>query len=161
VIATFEEPLRVDVPADQLQSFASNVSLYQEALTLHPGLYRLDLLLKDMNGDRLGIFAHSIRVPDFSEEDRLTASTLILADLVDPIPPSEIGTGKFVLGSEKVRPRVPPSTGEPAVFARGQKVNLWMQVYNLALDPKTQMPSAKIAYRVVNASSGKPVFERE
>lgn len=158
VMATFEEPLRLDIPADQLESFAANVSLYQEALTLRPGLYRLDVMLKDLNGDKLGIFAHSIRVPDFSDEEKLATSTLILADLVDPVPPREIGLGKFVLGSDKVRPKVSPSNGEAATFARGQKVNLWMQVYNLALDSRTKRPSARIEYNVVDLASGKPVW---
>jgi GWxTD domain-containing protein len=159
VVATFEEPLRLDVPSDQLERFAADMSLFQETLLLHPGLYRLDLLLKDMNGDKLGIFARSIRVPDFSDTDKLSTSTLILADLMDPIPPREIGQGSFVLGSKKVRPRVPPSNGQPVAFARGQKVNLWMQVYNLALDTNTGKPSAIVAYRVVNTASGKPVLD--
>ena len=59
----------------------------------------------------------------------------------------------------KVRPRVPPSNGEPVAFARCQKVNLWMQVYNLALDTNTGKPSAIVAYRVVNTASGNPVLD--
>jgi GWxTD domain-containing protein len=157
VIATFDDPLRLDVPADQLESFASGFSLYQEALTLRPGLYRLDVMLRDVNGDKLGIFAQSIRVPDFSDQEKLAASTLILADLVDPVPPREIGLGKFVLGSEKVRPKVPPSR-EPATFGRDQRVNLWMQVYNLALDSRTERPSATVEYNIVSLASGKPVW---
>lgn len=159
VIATFDEPLQLDIPADQLESFAANLSLYQQTLTLRPGLYRLDVMLKDMNGDKLGIFAHSISVPDFGDEDKLASSTLILADLMDPVPPSEIGLGRFVLGSYKVRPRVPPSNGEPVAFTRNQKINLWMQVYNLALDPTTQKPSATVRYSVVNVASGKAAME--
>jgi GWxTD domain-containing protein len=159
VMATFQEPLGMDVPADMLEKFAANVSLYQEALSLHPGHYRLDIMLKDVNGDKLGIFSHSIQVPDFSRGDKLTASTLILADLMDPVPSRQIGSGSFVLGTDRVRPRVAPGDGEPVVFARGQKVNLWMQVYNLSLDNVSQKPSATVEYRVVNVNTGKPVFE--
>jgi GWxTD domain-containing protein len=159
VMSTFEESLRLDVPADLLEKFAANVSLYQEALSLRPGHYRLDIMLKDVNGDKLGIFSHSIQVPDFSSEDKLSASTLILADIMDPAPPREIGAGAFVLGNDRVRPRVAPSNGEPATFARGQKVNLWMQVYNLSLDKNTQKPSATVAYHVVNVATGQPAFD--
>jgi GWxTD domain-containing protein len=159
VMATFEEPLRMDVPANLLEKFAANVSLYQEALSLRPGRYRLDIMLKDVNGDKLGIFSHPIQVPNFNADEKLAASTLILADLMDPVPPSEIGAGTFVLGTDRVRPRVAPSDGEPPVFARGQKVNLWMQVYNLSLDKDTQEPSATVEYRVVNVATGKPAFE--
>jgi hypothetical protein len=112
-----------------------------------------------VNGDKLGIFSHAIQVPDFNNDDKLSASTLILADLMDRVPSREIGSGSFVLGSDRVRPRVAPSDGEPPVFARGQKVNLWMQVYNLSLDKATQRPSATVEYRVVNVVTGKPAFE--
>jgi hypothetical protein len=112
-----------------------------------------------VNGDKLGIFSHSIEVPDFSNEDKLAASTLILADLMDPVPPREVGVGSFALGTNKVRPRVAPANGDPVTFARGQKVNLWMQVYNLSLDKTTQKPSATIEYHVVNVTTGEPVFE--
>jgi GWxTD domain-containing protein len=159
VMSTFEEPLRLDIPADLLEKFAANTSLYQEALSLRPGHYRLDIMLKDVNGDKLGIFSHSIQVPDFTSEDKLSTSTLILADLMDPAPPGQIGAASFVLGNDRVRPRVAPSNGEPATFARGQKVNLWMQVYNLSLDKSTQKPSATVEYRVVNVATGKPAFE--
>jgi GWxTD domain-containing protein len=158
IIATFDAPLRLDIPADLLEKFAGNASLYQEVLWLRPGHYRLDVMLKDMNGDKLGIFAHSIEVPDFSDTDKLATSTLILADLMDPAPPREIGSGAFVLGASKVRPRVAPANGEPATFARGQRVNVWMQVYHLSIDQKTQRPSARIEYNVVNLATGMPVF---
>jgi len=63
----------------------------------------------------------------------------------------------FVIGTTKVRPRVAPSDGKPAVFKRGQKVNFWMQVYNLSVDDKTHKPSATFEYDIVNAATNKPV----
>src|SRR5262249_39571299 len=42
-------------------------------------------------------------------------------------------------------------------FKRDQKMNFWMQVYNLTVDEKTHKPSATIEYDVVNASTNKPV----
>jgi len=63
----------------------------------------------------------------------------------------------FVIGTTKVRPRVAPSTGQPAVFKRGQKVNFWMQVYNLSVDQKTHKPSATFEYDIVNAATNKAV----
>jgi 5-hydroxyisourate hydrolase-like protein (transthyretin family) len=57
-----------------------------------------------------------------------------------------------------VRPRVPPADGKPATFKRDQKLNLWMQVYNLGVDDKTHKPSATVEYNVVNAATNKPVI---
>jgi len=47
--------------------------------------------------------------------------------------------------------------GKPAVFKRGQKVNFWMQVYNLTVDDKTHRPSATFEFDVVNAATNKPI----
>jgi GWxTD domain-containing protein len=159
VAGTFDEPLRLEVPAELLEKFVGNVSLYQEALSLRPGRYRLDIVLKDANSGKVGVFSRSITVPDFTADDKLAASTLVLADLMEPLSVHDIGGGRFVLGDQRVRPRVPPGNGAPATFARGQKVNLWMQAYNLALDETTRRPSATVEYHVVNTATGAPVLD--
>jgi len=63
----------------------------------------------------------------------------------------------FVIGTTKVRPRVASADGKPVMFKRGQKVNFWMQVYNLSVDEKTHKPSATFEYDIVNATTNKPV----
>ena len=90
---------------------------------MRPGLYRLDVVLKDVNGDKLGTYSRGWTVPDLGGDDRLANSTLILADQVDPVPAREIGTGNFVIGQSRVRPRVQPSDGKPASFKKGENVN--------------------------------------
>jgi hypothetical protein len=159
VARTFDEPLRLEVPVETIEKFQSNVSLYQEALSLPPGRYRLDIVMKDVNSGKVGVFSRSITVPNFSADDKLSASTLVLADLMEPLAVHDIGGGRFVLGDQRVRPRVPPGNGSPASFARGQKVNLWMQAYNLAVDETTRKPSATVEYHVVNTASGTPVLD--
>ena len=37
---------------------------------------------------------------------------------MEPVPTKAIGSGNFVIGTTKVRPRVPPADGKPAVFKR-------------------------------------------
>jgi 5-hydroxyisourate hydrolase-like protein (transthyretin family) len=95
-------------------------------------------------------------VPDFGE-DRLANSSLIVADQMYPVATKDIGTGSFVIGTMKVRPRVAPADGKPISFKRGQKMNFWMQVYNLTMDEKTHKPSATIQYDVVNVATNKNV----
>jgi len=126
-------------------------------VTVRPGRYLLDLVVKDVNGTKVGTLTQPVNVPDFSSEERLAASSLILADVMEPVAALDAGTGRFVLGASKVRPRVASTTGEPPVFHRGQKVNLWMQVYNLAVDEGTKRTSASIEYHVVNAASQQQV----
>jgi GWxTD domain-containing protein len=156
VAQTFEDTVVADVPAELLPREVENSKVYWKAVPLRPGRYRLDVVVKDVNGDRMGTYSKSIIVPDFSDE-KLANSTLILADDVEPVPSKSVGTGMFVIGTTKVRPRVPPSDGKPAMFKRGQKVNFWMQVYNLSVDEKTHKPSATFEYDIVNATTNKQV----
>jgi 5-hydroxyisourate hydrolase-like protein (transthyretin family) len=45
------------------------------------------------------------------------------------------------------------------MFKRGQKLNFWMQIYNLGVDEKTHKPSATIEYDVTNAATNKQVIK--
>ena len=63
----------------------------------------------------------------------------------------------FRSGTTKVRPRVASSDGKPISFKRNQKLNFWMQVYNLTVDEKTHRPSATVEYNVTD-SNNKPVI---
>ena len=81
-------------------------------------------------------------MPSFAAED-LSHSTLILADVLEPAPSKELGLGQFVIGSVKVRPVVERE------FRRDQNLGVYMQVYNLGLDPATNKPDATVQYMVV------------
>ncbi len=156
VMQTFEDTVIADVPVELLPREAENSKIYWKAVPLRSGHYRLDVVVKDVNGDRMGTWSRSVIVPDFSDE-KLANSSLILADDVEPVPSKSVGTGMFVIGTTKVRPRVASANGKPAVFKRGQKVNFWMQVYNLSVDEKTHKPSATFEYDIVNAATNKAV----
>jgi GWxTD domain-containing protein len=156
IAQTFEDTVENDVPAELLPKFADGSSVYWKALPLRPGRYRLDVVVKDVNGDRTGTWSRGIVVPEFSE-DRLSSSSLIVADQMESVATKNVGTGMFVIGTTKVRPRVAPSDGKPAVFKRDQKLNFWMQVYNLSVDEKTHKPSATVEYNVINAATNKPL----
>jgi len=157
IAQTFEDTVQADIPAELLARSAENAQVYWKALPLRPGRYRFDVVVKDVNGDRTGTWSKGIVVPDFAD-DKLEASSLIVADQMEPVAAKNVGTGSFVIGTMKVRPRVPPSDGKPVSFKRGQKLNFWMQVYNLSVDDKTHKPSATVEYNVVNATTNKPVI---
>ena len=156
VAQTFEDTVQVDVPAELLPKTVENSQVYWKALPLKPGHYRLDIVVKDVNGDRAGNWSKSLMVPDFGE-DRLAASSLIVADQMYPVATKDIGTGSFVIGTTKVRPRVQGADGKPIAFKRGQKLNFWMQVYNLTVDEKTHKASATFEYDVINTATNKAV----
>ena len=161
IVQTFEDTVQVDVPAELLPRTAENASVYYKALPLRPGRYKLNIAVKDVNGDRKGVWSRSVVVPDYSD-DKLATSSLIVADQMEPVPTKAIGTGNFVIGTMKVRPRVAPADGKPALFKRDrdQKLNFWMQVYNLGVDEKTHKPSATFEYDIVNVATNKPVVQK-
>jgi GWxTD domain-containing protein len=156
IMQTFEDTVKVDVPKSLLAQTVEASSIYWKAVPLLPGKYKLDLVLKDVGGDRVGTMTKSLQVPGYDEE-KLATSSLILADLMEKVPAQSIGTGNFVIGGTKVRPRVEPQNGSPATFKKGQRMNIWMQVYNLGMDEKTKKPSATIEYDIVNTATNKSV----
>jgi GWxTD domain-containing protein len=161
IVQTQEEPVQVDVPAELLPRTAENSAVYWKALPLRPGRYKVEIAVKDVNGDRKGLWSRGIVVPEYSD-DKLSTSSLIVADVMEPVPTKDVSTGQFVIGLNKVRPRVAPADGKPALFkrSRDQKVNFWMQVYNLGVDEKTHKPSATFEYDIVNIATNKPVVQK-
>jgi GWxTD domain-containing protein len=153
---TFEDTVHVDVPEALLPKTLEHASVYWKAMPLRAGHYRFDIVVKDVNGERLGTWSRGVRVPAF-EDDKLASSTLILADQMEKVPSRSVGAGNFVIGDTKVRPRVEPSNGQPASFRRDQSLNFWMQVYNLGVDETTKRPSATIEYELVNAANNQRV----
>jgi GWxTD domain-containing protein len=161
IVQTQEEPVQIDVPAELLPRTAENSAVYWKALPLRPGRYKVDIAVKDVNGDRKGLWSRGIVVPEYAD-DKLSTSSLIVADVMEPVPTKDVSTGQFVIGLNKVRPRVAASDGKPALFkrSRDQKVNFWMQVYNLGVDQKTHKPSATFEFDIVNVATNKPVVQK-
>ena len=161
VVQTFEDTAQVDVPAELLPRTAENSSVYWKALPLRPGRYKVEIAVKDVNGDRKGLWSRGIVVPEYSD-DKLSTSSLIVADQMEAVPTKDVSTGNFVIGVTKVRPRVAPADGKPALFKRNrdQKVNFWMQVYNLGVDEKTHKPSATFEFDIVNLATNKAVVQK-
>jgi GWxTD domain-containing protein len=161
VVQTFEDTAQIDVPAELLPRTAENSSVYWKALPLRPGRYKVEIAVKDVNGDRKGLWSRGVVVPEYSD-DKLATSSLIVADQMEAVPTKDVSTGNFVIGLNKVRPRVAPADGKPALFKRNkdQKVNFWMQVYNLGVDDKTHKPSATFEYDIVNVATNKSVVQQ-
>jgi len=141
VVQTFEDSVMKDYPDSLFQLAVKQMSIYQKSLPLRPGLYRLDLVVKDVQSGNVGAVNTRLAVPRYDEE-KLEASSLILADQIEHVPAKQVGTGQFVLGSSKVRPRL------DADFTTADKLGIYLQVYNLKPDEKTHKSSAAFTYTV-------------
>ncbi len=141
VVQTQEDPVSKDFPDSLFQQSLKLHSIYQKAIPLRPGLYRLDMVIKDVQSGNIGVVNTRLQVPRY-EDDKLEASSLILADQIEHVPAKQIGAGQFVLGSSKVRPRL---EGD---FTTADRLGIYMQVYNLKPDDKTHKSSATFQYTV-------------
>jgi GWxTD domain-containing protein len=150
-INSFEDVVTVPIPQEMLQQVLAGSSVYQKTIPLAPGKYRLNIVAKDITGGNLTNYETALDVPRM-EDDRLTASSVILADLIEKVPTKSIGTGQFVIGASKVRPRVSEN------FKRDEKLGIYFQVYNLEQDGVTHKPNGTIEYEIKKNGSDKPVF---
>jgi hypothetical protein len=159
VVQTFEQTLEVEQPSELLSKTLEQASVHWWAFPLTPGRYRIDIAIKDVNKpDHVGTWAEGIVVPKFDDE-KLSASSLILADKVEQVPTKQIGTGQFIIGNNFVRPRVSASSTDPVTFHRDQKLNFWMQIYNLGIDDKSKLNSATIQYQIMDLATSKMILD--
>lgn len=141
VVQTFEDSVSRDFPDSLFQQSLKLSSIYQKALPLRPGLYRLDLVIKDVQSGNVGVVNSRLAVPRY-DDDKLEASSLIIAGQIEHVPAKQIGTGQFVLGSSKVVPRLEGN------FTTIDKLGIYMQIYNLKPDEKSHKSDAAFVYTV-------------
>jgi GWxTD domain-containing protein len=150
-VNTFEDPVTVEVPSELLGKAIERASVYQKAIPLAPGMYRLNVVCKDIVGGNMTTYPMALTVPHFDEE-KLGSSSLILADLIEKVPTNSIGGGQFVIGDTKVRPRLNDT------FERSERLGIYTQLYNFGPDEKTKKPNASIEYEITKNGADKPVL---
>jgi len=146
VVNVFEDTVTVDSPTEMLAAYAQRKSIYQKTIPLNPGTYRLNVVAKDVVSGNVNNYEVALNVPRL-DPDKLTSSTLVLADLIEKVPTKSIGAGQFVIGSSKVRPRL----GD--VFKRDEKMGIYLKLYNFEGDEKTHKPVGQVDYEVVKSGS--------
>jgi GWxTD domain-containing protein len=153
VIRPIEEVVSIPpIPAEMLQQATQGSAIYQKQIPLAPGTYRLTVAAKDVVGGNTTTYEQRLDVPR-SDNDRLAMSSLVLADMIEKVPTKSIGTGQFVIGASKVRPRV------NATFRRDEKVGIYLQIYNFEPDETTHKPTGEVEYEVTKNGTNEKVFD--
>jgi GWxTD domain-containing protein len=148
----FEDTVTIEAPSQMLADYSKRSSVYQKSVPLPPGMYRMNVVAKDIISGNMNNYEMALHVPHFDEE-KLGSSTVVLADLIEKVPTRSIGTGQLVIGTSKVRPRLTES------FKRDEKMGIYVQYYNFQADEKTLKPNGVIEYEVVKTGDNKKVFE--
>ncbi len=151
-VSIFEEVVSTAVPSELLEEAVKGSAIFGKSIPLAPGVYRLNIVAKDVIGGNMNNYEMALRVPRFDDET-LAASSLTLADVLEKVPTRSIGTGQFVIGSSKVRPRVDDT------FRRDEKMGVYIQLYNFTPDEKTQKPNGAIEYEVVKQGTNEKIFD--
>ncbi|HVF55280.1 MAG TPA: GWxTD domain-containing protein [Pyrinomonadaceae bacterium] len=148
-VTTFEDPVTTQATVADLASKRAMKSVYQKALPLPPGTYKVDVLVRDLTSGAQQVKHIGFTVPKYDPK-QLSTSTMVLAaklqNLNDQLP------GMFTIGQYKVVPNV------AGVYRRGEDVGIYMQVYNAGIDQTTLRPSVDVEYTLIK--DGKEVFKQ-
>jgi len=147
---TFEDVVSTSATTAELVAVKDRNAVYQKAMSLAPGRYRLEMGLRDVTSGNKGVNAIAFEVPKY-DSAKLSTSTLIFASKLRPTDQSDIG-GQFHIGTVKVIPNV---TGR---FKQGQEVGIYLQVYNSGVDQTTLRPAVDVKY--VLMKEGKEVYSQ-
>jgi GWxTD domain-containing protein len=151
VVQTFENDMQIDPGAKQyITDWAQRKSIGEKTVPLKPGTYRLVVVCKDQVGGNVNNWEQTVIVPRL-DPDTLSTSTLILADSITTVAPRDIGTGQFVIGDTKVRPRI------GSTFRRDETLGIYMKMYNFGTDDQTRKLSGEVQYEVVKTGTADPV----
>jgi len=151
IVQTFEDTVTVNAAPQMLQAFQAQRSIYQKAVPLAPGTYKLNVVSKDVTAGNMNNYETALTVPRL-DPDKATASSMMLADIIEKVPMKSIGTGQFIIGDSKVRPRMDD------VFKHDERMGIYLKVYNLGADQATHKPSGTVTYELVRSGSDARIF---
>ena len=153
-VQTFEDTVEVEQPAELLEKALDRKSVYWKALPLVPGLYRLDIAIKDVNNpDHVGYYGRGIECADLSrrkaghfvaDPGRSDEHCLVAGDRQ-----RQLHHRQHLYPAACERQRRPT----PVSFKRTQHLNFWMQVYNLGIDEATKSNQATVTYQITDTHS--------
>lgn len=134
----FEDSVTSTATTEELNEARDRKSVYQKAIALTPGTYKVDVVVRDVGTGNRGIRNLGFVVPKYDEK-KLSTSSLIMASKLRVTNERDIGQ-QFVIGNAKV---IPNLTG---IYKQGQEVGLYMQVYNAGIDQTTLRPAVDVDY---------------
>ena len=140
-VTVFEDPVTTTATSEELRDARERKSAYQKALPLPPGVYKVDVIVRDVTSGATGIQHVGFNVPKYDPQ-KLSTSTLVLAAKLENIG-DQPAVGQFVIGQTKVIPNV------SGVYRRGAPLGVYLQIYNAGIDQTTLRPSVDVEYALL------------
>ncbi len=146
----FEDSVTTNATGEELAEAKDRKSVYQTAVALTPGTYKVDVVVRDVVSGNKGVVSKGFTVPKYDAK-KLSTSTLILASTLRTANERDIGA-RFIIGNAKVIPNL------SGVYKKGQQVGIYLQVYNAEIDQTTLRPAVEVEY--VLMKGGKEVLRQ-
>ena len=139
-VETFEAGVNWTVPSNYLND--PDPIVYHKLIKLPPGNYKIHVEVKDLTNGSTGTHDERIIVPDYNAKS-LSHSSLILAGRWGKAKAQPKSSAQIIIGNQRVQPSISRK------FRTDQRLGVFMQVYNLGLDPETSQPNATIRYTIL------------
>ena len=140
----FEDPVITTATPTELTEAKERKSAYQKAVALAPGVYKVDVIVRDVTSGATGIRHVGFEVPKYNVQ-KLSTSTLVLASKLESLGNDQPAVGQFVIGQTKVIPNV------SGIYHRGQPLGVYLQIYNAGIDQTTLRPAVDVEYVLMKA----------
>jgi GWxTD domain-containing protein len=147
----FEDSVSATATAAELADTKDKKSVYQKAIALTPGTYKVDVVVRDVKSGNKGLVNMGFVVPKYDEK-KLSTSSLIMASKLRTTNERDIG-GMFVIGNAKVIPNL------SGVYRQGEEVGIYLQVYNAGIDQTTLRPAVDVEYILLKG--GKEIMRQK
>jgi GWxTD domain-containing protein len=146
----FEDSVTTNATTDELTDARERKSIYQKAIALTPGTYKVNVVVRDVKTGNKGLVNMGFVVPKYDEK-KLSTSSMILTSKLRSTSERDIGQ-MFVIGNAKVIPNL------SGIYKAGQEVGIYLQVYNAGIDQTTLRPAVDVNY--VLSKSGKEILHQ-
>jgi GWxTD domain-containing protein len=147
-VGVFEDVVETTASPEELADAKDRKSIYQKAVPLAPGTYKVEVVVRDITSGATGVEKYGFTVPKYDPK-QLNTSSLVLAAKLENMTNPAAATTQFLIGQTKVVPNL------SRTYRRGQPVGLYLQVYNVGTDQTTLRPSVDVQY--VLTQGGKEV----
>jgi GWxTD domain-containing protein len=142
----FEDEIAAEFSDENFEFGKNQRSQFQKLISLPPGQrYKLDLVLKDVNSEKMGPRTIPLATPKY-KEGTLESSSIILARSIKKAPQNLNRLDQYVLGDLKVVPMV------ISEYTPDQNLIPYVQIYNVAIDQTTLKPSIEVVYTLKKGS---------
>jgi hypothetical protein len=146
----FEDSVTTHATTQELSQAKDRKSIYQKAIALTPGTYKVDVVVRDVKTGNKGLVNMGFVVPKYDEK-KLSTSSMVLTSSLRSTTERDIGQ-MFVIGNAKVIPNL------SGIYKVGQEVGIYLQVYNAGVDQTTLRPAVDVTY--ILTKGGKEILQQ-